>query len=41
MLVLGSVYRGLEAEDGRLCLCSRFGQSVDGLMCGAHVHGVA
>ena len=41
MLVFGSVYIVLEAADGRLCLCSSFGQTVYGLMCGARVHGVA
>ena len=41
MLVFGSVYIVLEAADGRLCLCSSFGQTVHGLMCGARVHGVA
>jgi len=39
--VFGSVYTVLKAADGRLCLCSSFGQTVHGLMCGAHVHGVA
>ena len=41
MLVFGSVYIVLEAADGRLCLCSSFGQTVHGLMRGARVHGVA
>ena len=41
MLVFGSAYIVLEAADGRLCLCSSFGQTVHGVMCGARVHGVA
>ena len=36
-----SVYTVLEAADGRLCLCSSFGQTVHGLMYGACVHGLA
>ena len=31
----------LEAAEGRLSLCKSFGQTVHGLICGAHVQGVA
>ena len=41
MLLLGNVSVVLEAAEGRLFLCKSFGQTVHGLVCGAHVQGVA